>query len=179
MLALTLAGALPAAAQSTEFGVLLGGSSRASVKGTKTAGDGVDEGFSFSNNSVDIYYSRQLEPDTNFKIKAGRIQGAVAFPDDASGGRLDVDGELQHIDGLIEYRFSEIFGSTGLFAGVGLYRAQGGNRSETDYGFSGGVNADFPLSRNYGVIVEGTYHVTNLEYRPRYVTVSGGLRFSF
>lgn len=179
MLALTIAGALPAAAQSTEFGILLGGSSRASVKGTQTATDeNVDTGFSFSNSSVDLYYSRQLDPDTNFKIKAGRINTAVSFAD-ANGGRIDADGELQHVDGLIEYRFSEVFGSTGLFAGVGLYRAEGGNRSETDYGFSGGVNADFPLSRNYGVIVEGTYHVTNLEFRPRYVTVSGGLRFSF
>ena len=30
--------------------------------------------------------------------------------------------QVEHVDALIDYRFSEAFGSTGLFAGVGLYR---------------------------------------------------------
>ncbi len=38
---------------------------------------------------------------------------------------------------------------------------------------------DFPLSRRYGVVVEGTYHWVNYHYRPRYLTLTGGLRITF
>jgi hypothetical protein len=77
--------------------------------------------------------------------------------------RTDIaKGSMEHIDALIDYRFSEPFGSTALFAGLGLYRqhgsltadavpeAQRGNTSEMNYGFSGGVNGDFPITRRTG-----------------------------
>jgi len=89
-------------------------------------------------------------------------------------------GRIQHLDALIDYKFSEPYGSTGLFAGVGFYRDQPRNgSSQSNYGFSAGVNGDFPLSRRYGVIVEGTYHWVNFDYNPRLVTLTGGLRISF
>ena len=184
MLALATAIALPAAAQSTEFGFLYGGSSRASAKGIDLVNSKSGDGFSFQNSSIDLYWSSEFEEDSRFKIKLGRIEGTTGFPTEVTlpdGSkridRSDSEGQIEHASGLIEYRFSEFFGSTGLFAGVGLYRMQGGDRSETDYGFQGGVNGDFPINRRYGVIVEGTYHFTNLEFRPKYITVSAGLRF--
>jgi hypothetical protein len=184
LLILAAATALPAAAQSPEFGVLYGGSSRASAKGVDLDDSKSGDNFSFKNTSIDLYWASEFEPDSRFKIKVGRIEATTGFPTEVTlpNGtkridRSDFEGEIEHASGLIEYRFSEFYGSTGLFAGVGLYRMQGGGRSETDYGFQGGVNGDFPINRRYGVIVEGTYHFTNLEFRPKYITVSGGIRF--
>ena len=106
--------------------------------------------------------------------------------------RTDIPkGSIEHIDALIDYKFSEPFGSTGLYAGVGLYRQRGnltnaaipadqrGSQTETNYGFQGGVNGDFPLSRRAGVIAELAYHWIAYNYKVRYLTLSGGLRFSF
>jgi hypothetical protein len=184
LLAISLLSAVPLAAQTTEFGVLFGGSNRV-VKGHEAAPgtELQDPGFKFSNSSVDLYYAVQVDPGTMFKVQVGRIEGPSAIREIAPDGtalRRDVDGEVQHAEGVVEYRFSEAFGSTGLFAGVGVYRHQAsGFGSKTDYGFPIGLTSDFPLSRRYGLIVGVTYHFTNADFRPRYLTISGGLRLAF
>jgi hypothetical protein len=183
----TLVMAAPVLAQSTEFGVLFGGSKRiAGDDQTPTGGRLINKGFSFSNSTVDLYYAVEVDPGTFFKVNVGRINTPVGFRErevrdgETINVRRDVDGEVQHAEGIIEYRFSEPFGSTGLFVGVGVYRHSAeGMPSTTDYGFAGGVTADFPLSRRYGVIAAATYHQTYHEFRPRYLTISGGLRFAF
>ena len=194
LLALSLLTAAPAFAQTSEFGILLGGSKRLISHSDEAAGLGISDNFKFSNSVREIYYSVALEPGTKFRIKAGEITAPVAFQFNTVEGTVRRDaakGKIEHIDGLIDYKFSESFGSTGLFAGVGLYRQSGtvadptlaaGQKSrqeETNYGFSGGVNGDFPMSRRAGVIVEATYHWVNYKYKPRYITLTGGLRFSF
>jgi hypothetical protein len=186
--------ATPAFAQTSEFGILLGGSKRLISHSDQAAGLGVSDNFKFGNSVREIYYAVQLDPGTNFKIKAGQIEGPVAFQYTTPDGTARTDsskGTVEHVDGLIDYRFSEAFGSTGLFAGVGLYRQRGtitdqavpveqrGTQTETNYGFQGGVNGDFPLSRRAGFIAEVAYHWINYHYKPRYVTLTGGLRFSF
>ncbi len=187
LLAVSVLTASPALAQSTEFGVLFGGSKRiVSNDEAPTGGKLVNQSFSFSNSTVDLYYAVEVDPGTFFRVNVGRMNTPVGFLErEVRNGetidvRRDVDGEVQHAEGIIEYRFSEPFGSTALFAGVGVYRHSAeGRSSNTDYGFAGGVTADFPLSRRYGVIAAATYHQTYHEFRPRYLTISGGLRFAF
>ncbi len=176
ILALT---ALPAAAQVSEFGILLGGSKRLISDNDVAQGIGVSDSFKFSNSVKEIYYSILLDDYSRFRIKVGQITAPGAFQVD--NARVDVDkAKVLHADALVDYHFSEPFGSTGLFAGVGLYKQSAtGQQEETNYGFSGGVNGDFPLSRRYGVVVEGTYHWVNYHYRPRYLTLTGGLRITF
>lgn len=186
--------AASASAQTSEFGILAGGSKRLISHSDEAGGRGVSDSFKFDNSVREIYYSIALEPGTRFKIKAGQITAPVAFQFSGPNGNVRSDlakGKIEHIDGLIDYRFSEAFGSTGLFAGVGLYRQSGtitdpavpadqrGHQEETNYGFSAGVNGDFPLNRRAGIIVEATYHAINYHYRPRYITLTGGLRYSF
>src|SRR5206468_12558732 len=89
------------------------------------------------------------------------------------------NGRIEHVEGILDYRFSEPFGSTGLFAGAGMYRATGGNHTQTDFGLSFGVNGDFPIHPRFGVVVEGTYHMTRLETHTRFITATAGLRVSF
>ena len=183
-LAFSLIIAAPIAAQTTEFGVLFGGSKRVVRNAQTLAGeDLINKGFSFSNSAVDVYYAVQVDPGTMFKVQVGRIDTPVAFAIPLAGGgngRRDVKGQVQHAEGIIEYRFSEPAGSTGLFAGVGMYRTTAsGESSTTDYGFPVGVTADFPITRTYAFIAAATYHFTNADFRPRYLTVSGGFRIGF
>lgn len=190
--ALLVCSALPLMAQNHEVGVIVGGSRRFVEGGPEHAeGDFIESNFSLSNNAIDLYWGVQLEPDLMFKIRGGRIQNEIAVPyedtvvdpDGVSRThtfRRDVEGEVSHIEGVVEYRFSEVFGSSGLFAGVGYYRQSPDEGDSTNgYGFVGGVNADFPLSRRYGIVVEGAYHWTKADFNARYMTVGGGLRVRF
>jgi len=180
-LAILIITALPAAAQNTsEFGILFGGTKLVNdVKGSQGQ-TGVND-FKFSNSVKSVYWGVQMEPGTWLRIKAEQINGPLIALDSDGNRVADGKGKIDHIDALIDYKFSEAFGKTGLFAGVGMYRQNqsGAGSDDTNIGFSAGVDADFPFSRRYGLVVEGAYHWVRLPARPRYITLSGGLRISF
>lgn len=179
--------ALPLAAQTaplsntmSQFGILFGGSKRMNdLPGTQGRSDIKD--FSFGNSVKEIYIGTRMEPDTMFRIKAGEIDVPVLVDDGTGTGNFaKVKGKIDHVDALIDYRFSESFGTTGIFGGLGMYRATAqGIADDTNAGLSFGVNADLPLSNRYGIIVEGTYHYLHLNPRQRFITATGGLRISF
>jgi hypothetical protein len=180
LLAVLIAGfTLPLLAQSSEFGLLFGGSKRMNDAGAQGQ-SGIND-FKFGNSVKEIYYGTEIDPGTIFRIKAGSVSlplvyGASATPSNPTV----VKGKIDHVDAVVDYRFSEPFGSTGLFAGVGMYRqSASGQQSDTNVGLSGGVNADFPLSRRYGIVGEATYHWVHTVERQRFVTLTGGLRISF
>ncbi|MFL6245315.1 MAG: hypothetical protein ACJ74H_04770 [Thermoanaerobaculia bacterium] len=184
LLALIVLGALPAAAQSTEFGVMAGGSTRFVDSALhQNEGDLADSTFSFSNSVFELYWAMQLEPEVYLKVKGGRIETQIAVPYEVEGAtkpyRRDAEGEVQHAELNVEYRFSEPYGRTGLFAGLGFYHESADDFSATNYGVNAGVNVDFPLSKRYGIVLEGAYHWTNSEFQSRYMTATGGLRVSF
>jgi hypothetical protein len=172
-----LAAAFPLLAQNNEVGLLVGG-----AKAMKTAAGGKSD---FQHGFEEISYGVSMEQGTIFKIKLGRMNAKTAFVSkDADGNQVvdvvDNDGRVEYADAVIEYRFSEPFGSTGLFAGTGLYRQGGGNRQETDYGFVGGLNALFPITRSVGITAEAAYHWVHFySPKPRYATIGVGLRFAF
>ena len=180
--------ALPAFAQTSELGIAFGGVSRRPLGSDKDSVPAISSGWNFGTSVKEIYYSIVVQPGVRFKIKAGEMDSKLTFvtttpatpPDTAATSvRHNVNGQVEHIEGVVDYRFSEPFGSTGLFAGAGLYHQKGGGRNETNYGLSAGVNGDFPLSKRYGIIVEATYHWTNFDARSRYITATAGLRISF
>jgi hypothetical protein len=179
LLAILMLAALPALAQSTsEFGILVGGSKRVNSIAGSQGQRGVND-FKFSNSVQEIYYGVQMEPGTWLKLKAEQINAPLVALD-SNGKRIDGGkGKIEHVDALIDYRFSEPFGSTGLFAGVGMYRQDKSGTTDTNFGVTAGVNADFPFSRRYGLVIESAYHYIRLPARPRYVTLNAGLRISF
>ena len=184
--ALMLFSALPVLAQSTEFGVLVGGSRRFVDGANKEDGVEFDDStFSLSNNVFELFGGVQIEPDVWIKIKGGRIETPVAvaytIPTSDKTFRRDVkDGEVQHLEMNVEYRFSETFGSTGLFAGLGYYRVSAPDTdTESNFGANAGVNALFPINRRYAVLVEGTYHWANAPFQQRFMTATAGLRMAF
>ncbi len=184
-LALLLLVALPLFAQTSEFGFSLGVANRRRSSEEEKLGVDISNSWKFNDSAKEIYYAIQLEPGTRFKIKAGEVDTTTFFVDKSKAAddpdhiHTFKDGRIEHVEGIMDYRFSEAFGSTGLFAGAGLYRQTGGNVSNTDYGLTFGVNGDFPINPRFGVVVEGAYHMTRLETHARFVTATVGLRVSF
>ena len=164
--------ALPAAAQHNEFGILFGVTRPMKSEAGKAE---------FETGMREFYYGMRLDETTIFRLEVGRMKTRTALPSETTTGLdIDPDGTIEHASGIIEYRFSEAYGYTGLFAGAGLYRQKTNGREESDYGFQGGVSALFPINRTYAVAVEGAYHWINVyNPRPRYVTLGAGLRIAF
>ena len=194
LLAILFIPATSAMAQTSQIGFLIGGSKRLISRSDQAQGLGISDNFKFSNSNREIFYGVQLDPGTFFKIRAGQIEGPLAFQYNTGSGTARTDikkGKVEHIDAVVDYRFSEPFGTTGIFAGLGLYRQSGtiidtavpteqrGNQAETNYGLLGGINGDFPITKRTGFIAEVTYHWINYNFKVRYLTLSGGLRFSF
>ena len=198
LLALIVISAVPVIAQeSNEFGVIVGGSRRFIDGGTARSitgpaeTDWIESNFSFGNNSIELYWSIPIEPELNLKFKGGRLQSEIAIPylaDDPFTPEVKVvrlrrdveDGQVHHVESVIEYEFDEPFGSSGLFAGLGYYRmSASGEEAQSTWGITAGVNSDFPITRRYGVVLEGSYHWVRSDFHPRYLTVGGGLRVSF
>jgi hypothetical protein len=183
--AILVFGALPAAAQTNEFGFVVGGS-RMFVDGADRE-PGVefsDATFSFSNTSFDLFWAKQMDEETWLRFKAGRIESIVPMSYRVAGNdtlfRRDVEGEVQHAEVNVEYRFSEAYGQTAIFAGVGLYRQAAEDfETQSNYGFNFGINADFPITRRYGFVLESAYHWTRADFQPRFLTLGGGFRVSF
>lgn len=152
--------AAPSFAQSSSFGFIYGGSERAD--------DGLD--LDFSNSVKEVFFSTELDEGTLFKIKAGKFD--ADFDE-------ELEGELEYVQALVEYRFYEVFGSTGLYLGPGLYRARANGAEETEWGVEGGVNGTFPVTRRVGFLLQFGYHWVRLEERPTFFTAGAGIKLSF
>lgn len=191
LLMLLVFAALPAAAQSNaEVGIVVGASSRhlQSTAAEDAAGAFLDDEINLSHNVAELFYALKMDESTAIKFKAGRIETPLRYTtreENNADGTVtrfakDEEGEVQHASIVAEYRFSEAFGTTALFGGIGVYRQSGDHvKSEADFGYQLGVNADFPITRRYGFMLEGAYHWTRAEYNPKYLTIGGGVRFSF
>lgn len=180
--------AAPAFAQTgQQFGVLFGGAKRLySGRDRDKFPDLQPDKFRLTHGVREIFYGVQIEPATMFKIQAGQWSTDVGVVQ-ADPPLKPRPGHVEHVNGVVDYRFSEPFGTTGLFAGFGLYRwsAPTAQANETDiqaatnYGWVAGVNGEFPMTKRYAFMVEGAYHWINMSSPVRYVTLTGGLRFGF
>jgi len=197
--------AVPSFAQSTgqSFGFLIGGSERLyshSDKGSRDAYcaqspvpadcpvDLPGSNIRLADRDIKAFYQIELEPQTYFRIEAGQINSDVGgvFPNPKATTphpqdfRAPVKGHIEHVDGVVQYSMSEPFGKTGIFAGLGMYRISASSiASETSYGYTFGVNGDFPITRKYGFVAEGSYHWLNTATKARYISLTGGLRINF
>lgn len=178
--------AAPAFAQTgQQFGILFGG-----VKRMYSGRDNdkfSDLSSNFQTHGVrEAFVAIPIESSMLFKIQGGKWDTDVGIVQ-ADPKAHPRPGKVEHVDGIVDYKFSESFGTTGLFAGLGLYRwsAPAAVADETDiptktnYGYVLGVNGEFPITKRYAFMVEGAYHWINMESPVRYVTITGGLRFGF
>jgi hypothetical protein len=176
-LGILLVCALPAAAQYQQVGVAFGGTKRLYDRDERDAR--LSQSFNLTD-VKEVWYGFRLEPDTMLKFKVGELDAPVGTaPSDARPDEAITSGRIEHGEIIVDYKFDEPFGSTGIFLGAGMYREKEGRTSpETDFGWSGGVNGDFPINRRFGVTVEGTYHSISFSYKPRIITATVGLRMT-
>lgn len=157
---------LPLFAQDNSLGVLLG------------TAEYVDDGVSFDVglDVMEIWYSRDIDIGTNLRFKLGQADLDVEDDDTAlPRGEHEVEYGLV----LVEYSFDEIYGSTALFFGPGAYRQSTDAGKDTNFGLSGGVSADFPVTRRIGFIAEAAYHWVNADEEYEFIAVGAGVRLSF
>jgi hypothetical protein len=202
--------AAPAFAQSgQQFGILIGGVKRLYSGHDKLATTSNSAGLTFEDLPIDryrlahgtreIFYGVQIEPAVLFKIQAGEWDTDVGVVESGLDRHTDPPtkigdtsmprkGKIRHADAIIDYKFTEPFGTTGIFAGLGIYRwsADGPPPDQfhdvptaSNYGYTFGVNGEFPFTKRYAFMVEGAYHWINMSSPVRYVTLSGGLRIGF
>lgn len=160
--------AAPIFAQNSAVGVMIGAS--------EPAEHGLKIGLDHS--SREVFFSTEMEPDTIFKLKAGTVTAENEF-NLTQNDSVTSSGSIDYIEALVEYRFSESFGSTSLFAGPGYYRQHFGGYEESNYGFAGGVNGIFPVTRRTALLAELAYHAARFDQRRAFLTVSGGIQFAF
>lgn len=121
----------------------------------------------------------QLGYDINsrdlFVLRVGRLDL------DGSDDLFASDGELSYVTATGEYRLPEDFYLGGLFLGLGYYDLQTdfGFVDDSAFGFTVGVNGEFPLSDRWGILVEFTGHWADLEAENLWVMATAGVRFSF
>lgn len=158
--------ALPALgwAQPSQFGVLAGGAQSMEDGFELDFGDGVRE----------VFFGARIDVDAMFNVKLGQVDTAVG----PTGLPTD-DGKVEYVLGQVEYKFDEIWGSSSIFAGPGAYRGRADDLEETNFGLAGGVNASFPVTRRFALLLELSYHWVNFEENYTFVTATGGLRVSF
>jgi len=206
--------AAPAFAQTgQQFGILLGGVKRMYSGHDRNAGqhnaddilqDIPVDRYRLAHGSRELFFAIPVEPSVLFKIQGGEWDtdvGIVQSGFDKEGNRIPNEavklprkGKVRHVDGIIDYKFTEAFGTTGIFAGLGIYRwsappvpagetaveaAAHEIPTATNYGYTFGVNGEFPMTKRYAFMVEGAYHWINMPSPVRYVTLSGGLRVGF
>ena len=155
-------------AQNTEIGFLIGSNEPINDE------IGIDADLDIT----ELYVGKVLDEGTWLKIKVGEA--------DLSGESLDEglapesDTTLRYALALVGYEFDEIFGTTYLFAGPGVYEFQrAGEDDVQEFGLAAGVGADFPITRQLGIVAELTYHWVNLDEELRSLNVGIGARFRF
>jgi hypothetical protein len=178
--------AAPAMAQTgQQFGILLGGVKR--MYSGRDNNKFSDLSSSFETHGVrEVFFAIPLESSMLFKIQGGKWDTDVGVVQ-ADPPMHPRRGHVEHIDGIVDYKFSEPFGTTGIFGGLGWYRwsAPDAAAGETDipkdssFGYTFGINGEFPVTKRYAVMVEGAYHWINMSSPVRYVTITGGLRIGF
>src|SRR5437016_11763499 len=79
LLAFFLLSAARAVAQTSQIGFLIGGSKHLISHSDQAAGLAICDNFKFSNSDREVFYAIQLDPGTFFKVRAGQIEGPLAF----------------------------------------------------------------------------------------------------
>lgn len=133
--------------------------------------DGVD--FNLEDTTLEIFYTVPLDKGTNLRLLYGTLESDLEI-----AGVKD-KGDLQYLNLSVAYEFDEMYGRSSFFAGVGMYRQEIGELDESDYGFSAGVNATFPVTRRVSFLTELSYHYAHFEADTGFLMLTGGIEFNF
>lgn len=170
----TLAVAAPASAQVQET-YNYTASLFAGVAGSTDAdpGDGVDNG------ALQLGLNFVTKPRTQIALRLGRFD---LDSEELFGGLRDA--ELTYITVAGQYRLSEGYYDSALFAGLGLYDLDGtpvlgDSDSETSAGLQLGVLGDFAINRRFSFLLELSGHYVDFDDANVFVMGMAGVGFHF
>jgi hypothetical protein len=89
----------------------------------------------------------------------------------------------------VSYLYWEGFFTSGLFAGIGFYTLRPdpvpvefepyADRDETVFGWHAGVDGEFQVAKQVGIVLRFTYHNVSAHPHRQFVTTDGGAVFRF
>lgn len=170
----TLVAAAPAAAQVQET-YTFSGSLLAGLAGSTDA----DPGNGIDNVALQLGFNFVIKPRTQLALRLGRFD---LDSDDRFGGLRDA--ELTYLTVGGEYRLSEGYYDSGVFAGLGVYDldgtpVSGDADSQTAAGLHLGALGDFTLTRRLSFLVELSGHYVDLDDANFFVMGMAGVGFHF
>lgn len=138
-----------------------------------------NSGDGLGNGSFQISASMVTEPRTVVGVRYGQI----GFGTDEPLEDLR-NADLSYLTLAGEYKFDQSFYEAGMFVGLGAYELEGidpagRSRDDTALGIAIGATGEFPITRRFGVVLEFTGHVTDLDTAQFFGTAHGGLVVHF
>jgi hypothetical protein len=138
-----------------------------------------DPGGSFGNSAYQLNLGVVTEPGTHLILRTGRL----ALDKDGLFGSLS-NADMKYVTIGGEYRYSEKFYESGVFAALGAYRLGGtqvsGHDSRTDtWGLSVGFTGELPIRTWLGLQAELSGHYVDFKEEQFFAMVHAGLVFHF
>jgi hypothetical protein len=138
-----------------------------------------DPGGSFSNGGYQLNLGVVTEPGTHLILRTGRL----ALDKDGLFGSLS-NADMKYVTIGGEYRYSEKFYESGIFAALGAYQLGGtqvsGRDSKTDtWGISIGFTGELPIRTWLGLQAELSGHYVDFKEEQFFAMAHAGLVFHF
>ncbi len=123
----------------------------------------VDRGDDLGNTGLQLNLALVTEPRTHVALRLGRLDLDV----DPGFGSL-TDAELTYATVAGEYKWREVYYTSGVYLGLGAYELEGlgpggGDESDTAPGAVLGVTGEFQLHRKVGLLLELSGHWADFE----------------
>lgn len=139
----------------------------------------VDPGGSFNNKSFQVNLGLVTEPRTHVIVRAGRL----GLDQDGLFGTLS-NADLKYVTIGGEYRYSEKFYESGIFAALGAYRLNGTQASGRDFsddtwGVSVGFTGELPIRPWVGIQAELSGHYVDFKEAQFFALAHAGIVFHF
>jgi Outer membrane protein beta-barrel domain len=141
------------------------------------------------------WFEYRMEKNTMLRLMYGSMwtqqsksQDVVETP----GGPVtlpELEENVRYGTVSVSYLFWEGFFTSGLFAGIGGYGMRPdpvpagleayADRDETVFGWHAGVDGEFQVTKQVGVVLRFTYHNVSAHPHRQFVTADGGAVFRF
>lgn len=136
-------------------------------------------GNNLSNTGFQVNLGLVTEPQTHLVLRTGRL----ALDKDGLFGSL-TNADLKYVTIGGEYRYTEPFYESGIFAALGAYRLSGATPSGRDsrddtWGVSVGFTGELPIKRWVGIQAELSGHYVNFKEAQFFAMAHAGVAFHF
>jgi hypothetical protein len=157
------------------------------------SGDVTFDGFKWG--EANGWFEYRMEADVVFRMMYGSMwtqQSQSGASVTTPGGTIvlpELDENVNYGIVSVSYLFWEGFFTSGLFAGVGGYGIRPdavpaeaepyADRKETVFGWHAGVDGEFQVFRQLGLVLRFTYHNVSAHPHRQFVNADGGVVFRF